>query len=348
MANVADTPFLQDLGAGSRRELALKMFSGQVNQVFPTLTKFSPFVQSMNIASGSSFQFPWIGRATHIEHTPGTELPGSEEPLTEERTIPVDNKAIISHNYIAKTQEQLAHFDMLAPAANQFAAAIAREVDERTAKMIALGSRQDARGTGDEFSSGSLVKNANGTGTTNSARLENAYPVSQTGAKNLRADLDKMAQNFRENNIPEDNWVAFLGPYLNRVLLMDQTLSSHTFVDPNTNDMLTNIMQKVSNFKIEISNNMPTANDTSSGEESAYAFRFDSTAVLCMRMGSVGSVQFGEIDTIGPDWYSNRQATLLGASRFSGIKWLDPAALGEIYANDTTYTLTDGVWIPQT
>ena len=51
-------------------------------------------------------------------------------------------------------------------------------------------------------------------------------------------------------------------------------------------------------------------------------------------------------ETVATLTSSRNSTAVFCANANGGIKWLDPAALGEIFANDTAYTLTNGVFVP--
>lgn len=334
MPNATLNRYLQNLGSGDNRALALLEFSGLVQTNFPTAIKFWPYIMKKAVSSGKSWQFPFVGQMSYIEHDAGTDLPGQAEPISEERTITCDDKEIVSHAWLTKVDDFIAHFDEKNHVAREAALALGRVVDSRCARMLAKGARQDARGANDEFDSGVLIRR-------NAASVSAGYPVSAAGSRALQDDLANAGQAFRERNIPEAMWTAWITPYLLRVLLRDNTIVSRDYVDAATGNKSTEIVSRVSNFKIEVTNQMPSTNVTTG--EAAYQGNFSKTAALCMaNPGAVGFVSFGGVEAFGPEWKTEKRAWLLGAAHFGGCKWLRPEACAEIYCHTSDYTLTDG------
>jgi len=322
MANVSPNTFLQDLGAGDVRALALVEYSGMVLRAFPQQTAFLQNGLRKQIASGKSHQFPATWKMTTDEHTAGTELSGNPEPISEERTVPVDTKQLVSHNYLDEVTSFITHFDERSASAFEASQTIAETLDTRIARQLIIGSRIAARGPASEFPEGVQVTR---TGATEAA----AYPISVTGSYAFQDDLAAVAQVFDETNVPKGNRVAYIRPRMKRVLLKDKTIVSRDFVDPSTNQLLQRIITQVEGFRIVDTNQVPSTNITTG--EAAYQGDFSKVVACCSgHPTSTGTVMFGGIRPIAPTWIDDKLSWLIGARLLQGTKWLRPEACAEI------------------
>lgn len=359
MSSVSTTNILANLGLDAteaqRRATALAQFSGRVESTFPYLTVFRDKVMTARVTAGDSHQFPYLSDMGYTEHEPGTQLAGQKRPITEDRRIVVDQREITASAYLNKPDDFIKHYNDLPMRADAAARTIAETIDSRCARMLAKGARQPARGLDGEgdFPSGVLERIAG-------ADIATAVPRSAIGSRTVQDALASVGQQFVERNISRTSfpWYAFVSPYLYHVLLRDNSLVSRDYVDPTTNNKIRTLVSMVENFTIVETNQMPQnagnfRNHGGTGSvtegESAYQGDFTDTAIVCMAaMDAVGMVDFSDIEAFGPTWYEDRRAWLYGAAKFSGIKWLRPAACAEIYVANSDYVLnaTTGEYEP--
>ena len=315
---------LQDLGAGDALALALKRFSGLVLGAYETKLVVVSHGVKQALVGAKEYQFPATWKMTAEEHEPGTQLGGNKEPLSEERKIALDTKELVSHNWTPVIDQFIAHFSTQRETAKQAARAIARQLDSRGLRVLILGARQSTRGPNNEFPAGNRLTSPR------TAPATTAYPLSLTGSKNLQNDLAEIAQKMDEKDVPREwgmRW-AFLTPYLKRVLLLDKTLVSRDYQDPNT--MLRRVVKEVEGFIVEETNLMPSTNVTTETNDN-YNGDFSKTACCCLGdETAIGRVYAEEITAFGPEWYGDRRAWLIGAASFQGQKWLRPEACAEI------------------
>ena len=344
---------LQSLGTGDTTALAVEEFSGLVLAALPTKTKIWPHGMKHQLTQGNSYTFEAVGKMSVQHHTPGTERAGTGQPPIEERTIPIDNEEITADAWIGRTQQDMAHFDITPRCADEAAKAIGKRLDQLAARHIAIGARQDERdcADGQSLPSGNLVRR-------NAATVAAGYPVSKTGSSHVQDDLAQMGQLFREADIDDSvPWIAFVPPYLQRVLLQDRSLTAKEYQDPITNNRLFGNMELVENFRLIPTNNMPNAITYSATEaetatakyekESAYHGDFTNTSILCLAGEmAFGSVLFREIEPTGPTWHELRRAFFIGAASYQGTKWIRPEYCGEIYCDTDAYAVSDGVYLP--
>lgn len=316
---------LQNLGSGDELALALKEYSGLVLANFPTATVALNYGQrrSMPRGSGKSWQFPAFWRMSGAYHTAGVTLGGENEPITEERLVTMDTKAYIAHAWLDDVSDFIQHFDTRQQIAVESARDLARHRDSITFQCIINGARQAARSS---FPAGNTLDSPR------TGPISTAYPVSLAGSKNLQSDLAEIAQKMDEKNVPRMGRVAFLTPYLLRVLRQDKTLATIDYKSPNNN--ITRQMVMVEGFMVEETNQMPSANITSSsvtGHQTAYQGNYTTTVCCCVGSSDAfGTIYYADVQPIGPHWDEVRQAWLIGAKQLAGSNWLRPEACGEI------------------
>ena len=339
---------LQNYGTGDELALALKQYGNYVVEAYYDARVVEPYIWSMPITNGNSFQFPATAMATSSHIVPGVLRTGANQPEVEERTVTLDAQETGSDRYYSLTADFITHWPYQQPFAKAHAMACAMYVEDKLLRMIAIGARLAARGTGvDAFPAGS---NVNSDTTTSTTVIATNYPVSLTGSLALQGDLDKLAYTFDTKNVPRENRVAFMSWYLYRVLLQDKTLMSADYQD-GVNDMLRRDMKFTQGFYIQPTNRMPAANDESNTAYPA-AYRVNTSAdatggtsgglhgstsnyttcVLAIAgRDAVGQVTaLGGVRPVGPEWYTNLNAWFLGAKVWDGAKWLRPEACGEI------------------
>lgn len=338
-----------ELGGADERANFLKLWSQMTMEEAERLSVVAPYAMTKTISSGKSLQFPVIGRMEASELEIGAEYPGDTKPLTEERTIPIDNKPIIASTYVADEDLDMSHFEVMGAYSRKIAEAIAVERDTRVARMIALGARQDATGSNDDFKAGNYIASNTSAGT-----LAAAYPMSQKGATQLRKDLASVARYWAEQYRRGEK-VAFLSPYLMDVARQDPAFFNKELSSNHPNDyirasmgMLEGFMLVPSNWYDELNAKTGVSGGVVSSGESAYRGDFTQTAFIavCGGMGSeaVGHLTYRGLQT-GAVRKEDRDSTLLKAKLFSGTKWLDRVACAEV-SWGTAYTLTNGVYIP--
>jgi len=318
--------YLQDLGTGDALALGLKEYAGLVLTAYPTATKIARYIWKKNITEGKSYQFPAVWKMSNSNHTPGAELTGSNEPLTEERTVLLDTAERVSHAWITELDEFISHFERRQDVAREAAQSLAERMDELAFRCIALGARTAARGPSNEFPSGVTLASPRV-----GADLAAVYPVSTAGSTALQDDLGEIAQGMDERDVPQEGRVAFICPYLQRVLLQDKTLVSRDYVDPNTNQLVTRVVSRVQGFEIVVSNIVRQGRLNVTSDFTQYNGDFRYTAAVCLgdRTG-VGQVTFGGIRPFGPTWVEDHLSWLIGARMLQGMKWIRPEACGEI------------------
>src|SRR5690606_14856 len=129
-------------GPSHSDNLFLKVFSGEVLKVFNTRTKMKGRVRERTIKSGSSAQFPAIGKAAAEYHTPGNVILG-QDINHGEKVIHIDDM-LISSAFIANFEEAMAHYESRSEIAFQMGDALAQVYDRH---LFAIATKAAVNGT---------------------------------------------------------------------------------------------------------------------------------------------------------------------------------------------------------
>lgn len=309
---------------------------------FQATLKFEDSVFSYDGLGRQTDQFVSIGETDAFEHTPGADIGGTSIP-SEARTIPFDSKELVAAVWESNISRFNTHFEYRSAYAQRLGYAVAKQVNSRTARMIALGARQDARtvtGSSYTFKGGNLVWR-------NAATLAAAYPLSAIGSRNIQDDLAavRVLMQNKDCDFDQGQPIAYMDFDRINVLARDNTIQSKEYIEPGTNRLLYRIVSLVEGFRIVGTSQMPNSNVTTG--ESAYQGDFSKVAILCAwgKMG-VGKRMAEGITADGPTWHGENRSWLMQAAHYSGIKWLQPAHLAEIHIGTSDYTLSNGVYAP--
>ena len=342
MANVTPTLPNQLHLSGDERALALELYSGELYRHYMRYITTEDVVMQQNITSGSSYQFIFTGRGGDpVRHDAGTELTGGASTQVGKKTIVIDDKELVYSEYYTKPQAQVSHYDLAPVLMENAAQQMAYTIDNRRFRVIARGARQAARGNNNEFESGTLVRR-------NAATVAAAYPLSETGSRQLQEDLAEAAQKLRDKFVPEGAArYVFLTPYLARVLRQDLTLfNTQINQDLGNRSNPYDLPTMVEGFMPRITKNIPTTDLSAVDDEDAYKANYTKTAWLATAGPEcVGHLTFGGTDGFGieaipPTYYESKRATLYGAASFGGMDWLRPELCIEGYVHTSDYTLS--------
>ena len=127
-----------------KRELFLKVFSGEVLSNYETKLVLTPLVRSRTIAVGKSATFPIYGKATAKWHTPGQNiLEAASGYLSDfkygERVINLDNMLTAS-TMIHDVDELMNHWDVRGPIATELGYSLARAMDGMAMRTMIAAS----------------------------------------------------------------------------------------------------------------------------------------------------------------------------------------------------------------
>ncbi len=127
---------------GNRRELYLKLFSGEMFKGFQHNTIARDLVMKRTLKNGKSLQFIYTGHTKAEFHTPGNSILGNTDgaPPVAEKTITVDD-LLISSAFVYELDETLAHYELRGEISKKIGYALAQKYDRLTFRAIARGAR---------------------------------------------------------------------------------------------------------------------------------------------------------------------------------------------------------------
>ena len=130
-------------GAGDKRGLYLKLFSGEMFKGFQRNTIARDLVMRRTLTSGRSLQFIFTGRTSAEYHTPGNSILGNSDgaPPVAEKTVTVDD-LLISSAFVYELDETLSHYDLRGEISRKIGYALAEKYDRKIFRAIAKAARK--------------------------------------------------------------------------------------------------------------------------------------------------------------------------------------------------------------
>jgi len=127
----------------SRRNLYLKLFSGELFKGFQRNTIARDLITKRTLKNGRSLQFIFTGRTNSEFHVPGQNILGNTDgaPPVAEVTIECDD-LLISSAFVYELDETLAHYDLRGEISRKIGYALAENYDRRIFRAVAKAARQ--------------------------------------------------------------------------------------------------------------------------------------------------------------------------------------------------------------
>ena len=256
--------------------LFLKVFSGEVLQVFEENNALLPLVRQRTISSGKSAQFPVTGVATAKYHTPGESIMASgldadasggstgdgilnsSKYLTNmshsERLISIDGM-LVSSAFIGDIDEAKNHYDVRSAYSTQIGRELAYHADRALIRTAIAGARADKDrfgGTDAKFKGESIDIAAGGTAT----------------ATEIIAGIHSVAQKMDEKNVPSDGRYIMMNPASYYSVLNDSNDSvlraiNRDFGGEGNGSVARGELLQVAGVRILKTNHLPSGSDAS-------------------------------------------------------------------------------------
>ena len=195
-----------DSTTGARRELYLKLFSGEMFKGFQHNTIARDLITKRTLKNGRSLQFIYTGRTKAEFHVPGQSILGNDQkaPPVAEKTITCDD-LLISSAFVYELDEVLSHYDLRGEISRKIGYALAENYDRRIFRAITKAARQPSPVTlgGYIEPGGSVLKVGSETSTT----AGDAYD-----AGNLVNAFYDAAAILDEKGVSGDGRVAVINP----------------------------------------------------------------------------------------------------------------------------------------
>ena len=127
----------------SRRNLYLKLFSGELFKGFQRNTIARDLITKRTLKNGRSMQFIFTGRTNSEFHVPGQNILGNTDgaPPVAEVTIECDD-LLISSAFVYELDETLAHYDLRGEISRKIGYALAENYDRRIFRAVTKAARQ--------------------------------------------------------------------------------------------------------------------------------------------------------------------------------------------------------------
>lgn len=305
-------------GPSHSHNLYLKVFSGETLKVFNKNTALKGRVRERTIASGSSAQFPAIGKAAAEYHTPGNVILG-QDVNHGEKVIYIDDM-LISSIFTSNFEEAMNHYETRSELAFQMGDALAQVHDQH---LFAVATKAGVDGlTGAVPEMGSATEVKIGTAPSIDDIVDAIY-----GA----------AAHFDGTNIPKADRGIFVTPQVYWQLIQDGSFLNRDFGNGGANQNSGGQL-KVADFEVIPTNNLALdfGAATLAGKRAGVAvgdYTVDGTATvaLAMQKQAIGSVKLMNLAT-EKEYQVGRQGTLMVSRLAHGAGALRPECIRLISA----------------
>lgn len=295
--------------------LALKVFSGEVLKTFNTATKMKGRVRIRTINSGTTAQFPAIGKAAAEYHTPGDLILG-QNIANGEKTITIDD-LLISSVFMSNFEEAVNHFETRSEYTKQIGESLAQAYDQHLFAMAADACLPTAD-TGAVAGMGDATRVALGATPTLDDIVDALYDS---------------AAYFDSTNVPEGDRVAFVTPDVYWDFVQDGRFLNRDFGNANGDQANGRGLMKAAGIEIVASNNMALdfSAATIQGQldgtpHTKYAADASTAVALIMQKQAMGSVHLMDVAT-EREYQIERQGSLVVSRMAVGHGVLRPECL---------------------
>lgn len=262
-------------------------------------------------------------------------------------TFTRDTGYVMEAQVIKREDMKTAHFEMFQRLARSQTRKVKMEIDRRMFITSCLAARTAAK----THTATSLNVHAGGNRVTQvAATVAAAFPRSPVGAANLRSKLRELGVAMDEDNIPPDMRLGWMTPYLNDVLMFDNTgqVFSREFVEFGVDggQVMKREVTIVDGFKIMNNRVNTTTNGGSMPDQnfvdgpSRYQANFTVQAsvgtpvfmTLCEGPDGDAAISMGEWEGVFPFFTYIEQAFcwLVGVAYLGGIGIFNPTCAGTI------------------
>ena len=196
---------LSSANTAARRNLYLKLFSGELFKGFQRNTIARDLITKRTLKNGRSLQFIFTGRTKSEFHVPGQSILGNSDqaPPVAEVTIECDD-LLISSAFVYELDETLAHYDLRGEISRKIGYALAENYDRRIFRAITKSARSAGPITATNFVEPGGTQIQVGTSTTSGAEAFDATKLTDA-FYDAAAALD-------EKGVSGEGRVAVLSP----------------------------------------------------------------------------------------------------------------------------------------
>ena len=317
--------------SGATDALFLKVFSGEILQVFEEANLMLPLTTTRNISSGKTATFPVVGVASAKYHTPGESVltagvdsAGSDgiadgnKYLSQikhtERTISIDGM-LVSTAFIGDIDEARNHWDVRSAYTTQIGRELAYSADKALIRTVIAGARAstDRFGGSDAKFLGASI---------NETGADTAYTADE-----LITACASIAQKMDEANVSSEGRYCILNPAHYYTLVKSGNAAINTDFG-GMGSIATGEVAQVSGLRIMKSNHIPSANESSTqdgtlgddlinndlfGADTGYSGAdFSNTVGVAFQTEAVGTVKLLDL-AVESEYQMDRLGTLMMA-----------------------------------
>lgn len=321
--------------AGPDDALFLKVFSGEILQVFEEANMMLPLTTNRNISNGKTATFPVVGAATAGYHTPGESILTAGTDVTAdnnadvskylsairhtERTIHIDGM-LVSSAFVHDIDEAKNHWDVRSAYSTQIGRELAYSADKALIRTVISGARENNDrfgGTNSKFL-GSIIDTAEG---------NNVYT-----AEELINGIATVAQKMDEANVPAEGRYCILNPEHYYLLVKSGNAAINSDFG-GMGSIATGEVAQISGIRLMKSNHIPSANESSTqdgvlgsdlvnndlfGADTGYSgANFTNTVGVAFQTEGVGTVKLLDL-SVESEYQMDRLGTLMMAKYAMG------------------------------
>ncbi|HIE77850.1 MAG TPA: hypothetical protein EYP92_03370 [Candidatus Thioglobus sp.] len=251
MAFTTSNPNFAFGGAANNKDVALKVFAGEVLTAFETKNVFMPLVTNRSISSGKSAQFPVIGNLltgssnADREHTPGQDV--TADAISSGEQVITINKRKYASVFVDQFDEAMSHYEVRGQYASEIGQNLAKKVDIAiTAQLVKCAASATASHKPGQPAFNPKVS----LGLTTTAAAKAAFPD-----KLVEAMFDSQSK-FDENDITGERTLV-LRPEAYYLLVQSSKAVNRDWTDSN-GGIDTGKVFKIAGVPVVMSNNLPT------------------------------------------------------------------------------------------
>ena len=190
------------------------------------------------------------GGITAGYHTPGDFITGRKVKLSE-KTVRCDD-VLVAPIDVPFADLDLSFFDVLTPFAAKLARSLAQDLDRKIATQVARAA--DESGVTGVYPGGQKVtREASG-----GSAIGSFFADNTAGADAFRDDVAALAQQFDEDNVPEEGRFLFIPPYIRRILRNEKDIFDRDFNNASVvGSMNERAIGLLEGFQLIVTKNIP-------------------------------------------------------------------------------------------
>ncbi len=260
--------------AGSADSLFLKVFSGEILQVFEEANMMLPLTTTRNISNGKQATFPVMGTASAKYHTPGesvltagTDTTGTPDNIADEskylsavkhseRTISIDGM-LVSTAFIHDIDEAKNHWDVRGAYSTSIGRELAYHADRALIRTVIAGARADkdrfgvAAGTSTQFLGAQIDA---------TTHVDDAPANTYEQPEEMIEAIGQIAQKMDEKNVPAEGRYCMLTPAMYYLLVKSGNAAINTDFG-GMGSIATGEVAQIAGIRIMKSNHLPSGTD---------------------------------------------------------------------------------------